>query len=262
MANDGLRQALQNAGLQPDQLADLVVVDERTVRRWLTGVTPDARHRGQIARALDSTERDLWPDIPQPATPDSLAAYVRADDPEVPTTETLIRATAKRIDLLDNTLDELLESLGLPELLLAKASQGCNVRILVSSPDQSLRPLLGHQRIEIKLTPPPVSPVIHRVDDQMLVTLSLDTEHDEPPVLLHVRDRRASGLFSRLAHHYEHTWKRASEALVTGRDLDNYLHEHDPDASPSDDAHDTAALDQPVRRATEAPPRHWPRRPQ
>jgi transcriptional regulator with XRE-family HTH domain len=149
MANDRLRQALQAAGMQPDQLADLVAVDERTVRRWLTGDTPYARHRRQIARALHAAEHDLWPEIPQPAISDSLAAYSQSDDPDAPTAETLISAATNRIDLLDNTLERLLESAGLRDLLLAKASDGCQVRILVSSPDLYLGPLLGHQQIEI-----------------------------------------------------------------------------------------------------------------
>ncbi len=262
MANDRLRQALHNAGLQPDRLAELVAVDERTVRRWLTGVTPYARHRGQIARALDTTEHDLWPEIPQPNVSDSLAAYADAGDPDTPTIEMLIGAATDRIDLLDTSLvEQLLESAGLIDLLLAKASQGCRVRILVSSPGLSLAPLLGNEQIEIRPIPSLVGSLIHRVDDQMLVSLSLDNEHEQPP-LLHVREHRAPGLFGRLERHFEHNWERTGEALATDHDLDVYLHEHDPDARPSDDPQDTAALEQPVRQAAQAPPRHWPRRPQ
>jgi DNA-binding transcriptional regulator YdaS (Cro superfamily) len=257
MANDRLRQALQNTGVQPDQLADLVAVDERTVRRWLTGVTPYARHRGQIARALDTTEHDLWPEIPRPVVSDSLAAYTHADDPDAPTTEMLIGVATDRIDLLDNTLDGLLETPGLPDLLLAKASRGCRIRILVSSPDLSLGPLLAHQQIEIGLILAPPDPVIHRADDQMLVTFSLDSEPDQP-LLLHIRERRAPGLFDRIARHFESRWEHTDKTLATERELDNYLHEHDSDAGASDDHQDPAGLDPPA----EAPPRHWPRRPQ
>jgi hypothetical protein len=96
----------------------------------------------------------------------------------------------------------------------------------------------------------------------MLITLSVDTEHDESPLLLHVREHRAPGLFSRLTGDYEHVWERASQTLATEHDLDNYLHDHDPDVGPPDDAQGTAALDQPVKPATETAPRHWPRRPQ
>ena len=262
MANDRLRQALEDTGVQPAELADLVAVDERTVRRWLTGVTPYARHRGQIARALDLTEQDLWPEIPRPAVTDSLAAYTRVDGPDAPTTEALIRSGTDRIELIDNVLDGLLESPDLTDLLLAKARQGCQVRIIVSTPDLSLRPLIGHQQIEIKLIPAPPDPVIHRVDDQMLLSLSLDDEGDQPPVLLHVRERRAPGLFDRLARYCEHAWEHASEAFATQGDLDNYLCEHDLDARPADDAQGTAAVEEDLSQAAETPPRRWPRRPQ
>jgi DNA-binding transcriptional regulator YdaS (Cro superfamily) len=261
MANDRLRQALQNAGLQPGRLADLVAVDDRTVRRWLTGVTPYARHRGQIARALDTTEHDLWPEIPQANVSDSLAAYTHPSDPNAPTTEALISAATDRIDLLDHTLEHLFESTDLTDLLLAKASQGCDVRIVVTTPDASLKPLVGNQQIEIRPMSPSVGPVIHRADDQMLVAFSLDSEPDQP-LVLHIRERRAPGLFDRLARHFESMRERAHKPLATERDLDNYLHEHDPDAMPPDDAQATAMLDQPARPGAEAPPRHWPRRPQ
>jgi hypothetical protein len=136
-----------------------------------------ARHRGRIAHTLDSTEQQLWPEIPQPAITDSLAAYTDPDDPGAPTVETLIAAATKRIDVLDPTL----ESSDLLELLLAKADQGCEVRILATCPDPSFGHLLGHPQIEIRLIPAPADPVIHRVDDDVLVTLSLRSEHDQPP---------------------------------------------------------------------------------
>jgi transcriptional regulator with XRE-family HTH domain len=267
MATDKLRAALQNAGLRTEELADIVQVDVRTVRRWLSGGAPYARHRAKVARALDTTEQHLWPEIPQPVITDSLAAHTQPDDSDAPTIEGLIRVATQRVDLLDNTTARLLASAGLPELVLAKASQGCHVRILVTTPDVSLKPLVGHQQIEIKAFPAPVGQVIHRVDDQMLIALSLDSEHDQRPPILHVREHRAPGLFSRLERHYENTWRRASEEIKTDHDLDNYVREHDPSAGLSDGNRDTAAHEQDgstaaVGRTTEAPPRRWPRRPE
>lgn len=43
MANDNLRAALGHAGPRPDDLAQIVQVDVRTVRRWLSGGTPYPR---------------------------------------------------------------------------------------------------------------------------------------------------------------------------------------------------------------------------
>jgi hypothetical protein len=69
MANDNLRAALQHAGLAPDDLANIVHVDVRTVRRWLSGGTPYARQRGKVARALDVPEQTSGP-ISPPRRPD------------------------------------------------------------------------------------------------------------------------------------------------------------------------------------------------
>ncbi len=50
MANENLKTALQHAGMQPDDLAELVDVDVKTVRRWLYGALPYPRHRTRIAK--------------------------------------------------------------------------------------------------------------------------------------------------------------------------------------------------------------------
>jgi len=57
MANENLKTALQSAGLQPDDLAEQIDVDVKTVRRWLYGALPYPRHRIRIAHALHTTER-------------------------------------------------------------------------------------------------------------------------------------------------------------------------------------------------------------
>jgi hypothetical protein len=47
MGNDNLRKALSQVALSADELADLIKVDPRTVRRWLTGQPPYPRHPGE-----------------------------------------------------------------------------------------------------------------------------------------------------------------------------------------------------------------------
>jgi lambda repressor-like predicted transcriptional regulator len=131
--------ALQQAGLQPDDLAQIVQVDIRTVRRWLSGRTPYPRQRGKVARALDTTEHDLWPEIttappPSPTAAqatDMLAAYPTASDLAAPDPKTLIRDATDRIELLGDTLTPILATPGVPALLATKATHGCHVRILL-----------------------------------------------------------------------------------------------------------------------------------
>jgi transcriptional regulator with XRE-family HTH domain len=87
VTSDNLRAARQHAGLAPDDLANIVQVDVRTVRRWLSGGNPYARQRGKVTRALDIPEHDLWPDIvtppPRPSAAqasDVVAAFATASD--------------------------------------------------------------------------------------------------------------------------------------------------------------------------------------
>ncbi len=69
MADTNLKNALRRAGLTPEEFAEIVRVDPKTVQRWVAGTTtPYPRHRATIARALDLTEHELWPDhAPPPA---------------------------------------------------------------------------------------------------------------------------------------------------------------------------------------------------
>jgi transcriptional regulator with XRE-family HTH domain len=162
--NENLRAALQQTGLAPDDLAQIAGVDVRTVRRWLSGGTPYARQRAKVARALDTTEHDLWPDIvtPPPSPPvaqasDILAAYRTASDLAAPDWKALMRDATDRIDLLGDTLITTLATPGVPELLAAKATRGCHVRILIYDTRRHLAPLVNQPGIEIRLLEGPAA---------------------------------------------------------------------------------------------------------
>lgn len=143
MSNENLRSALQHAGLQPDDLAQIIEVDVKTVRRWLSGMAPYPRHRGKVARALDTTENELRPKLatappnrpPAALTSDLLAAYPTTNDPAAPDWQALMRDATDRIDLLDETLLHILETDGVPDLLADKAGDSCEIRILIADPD-------------------------------------------------------------------------------------------------------------------------------
>ncbi len=63
VANHALRQAIREAGLSKDRLAELLDVDAKTVDRWITpGRLPRARNRSALAELLGRPEADLWPE--------------------------------------------------------------------------------------------------------------------------------------------------------------------------------------------------------
>lgn len=265
MANENLYQALESADLTAEDLAGLVQVDVRTVRRWLSGKPPYPRHRAQIARALKLTEQALWPDIPastetQPR--DLLSGYPSADSIAIPSTETLIQAARERIELLDETLgDELTGEV--TERLIQKAHEGVGVRIMVVDTTSGLASLLGQPGIQLRVIEPGEHQSVHRYDDQMLITLPLAGDPDEPP-LIHIRRKGTGGLFDRFTSHLEDSWEHGTP-LTSERDIRDYLAEDDRHYGPdeSDDRESPAA--EPAAQAlspSPAPvPRRWPRRP-
>jgi transcriptional regulator with XRE-family HTH domain len=268
MVNDNLRAALQHAGLAPDDLANIVQVDVRTVRRWLSGGTPYARQRGKIARALDVPEHDLWPDIatPPPRPPaaqpsDILAAYTTATDLAAPDWKALMRDATDRIDLLGDTLSAMLGTPGVPELLAAKATQGCAVRILIYDTRQHIAPLLAQSGIEVRLLEVPARYVIHRFDDELLLTLHLVGGEPDHAPLIHLRRADAQGLFDRLAEYYDDLWEQDSEPLRSGFDLVPEG-EEDEDEDPTADARLSAPgpLEAAPSQPSAPPPRRWPGR--
>jgi transcriptional regulator with XRE-family HTH domain len=268
MANENLYQALESADLTAEDLAGLVRVDIRTVRRWLSGKPPYPRHRAQLARALKLTEQALWPDIPastetQPR--DLLTGHASTDSIAIPSPATLIQAAQGQIELLDEMLADDLLSGEVTELVIQKAQQGVSVRIMVVETTSGLASLLGQPGIELRVIEPGEHQSVHRYDDQMLITLPLVGDPDDPPPLIHIRRKGTGGLFDRLAGHIKDSWEHGTP-LNSEADLRYYLAEDEVDPDP--DGH-PAGIDSRFREpATTAPapspgpvPRRWPRRP-
>jgi hypothetical protein len=252
-----------NPGYSPKSSPTSPKSTSAPVRRWLSGGIPYPRHRANIARALNTTERDLWPELAQPAPADNQATtttaaaaadpmvgYARADDLSAPTTETLIAAAEQRIDLLDITLHRLLTRPGLTDLLGAKANAGCRIRILLTQPGDYLRPLLDVPGIELAAIDTAEPQTIHRIDEQMLITLNLIGPTDPPPPLLHIHRQTPNGLFDRIATHQDYLHQHAAEPLQTEHDIDTRLnHDDPPRTEPEPD---------PTAREEQDPPRAEP----
>lgn len=267
MANDNLRQALDSAHIQPDDFAEQIGVDIRTVRRWLSGRPPYPRHRTKIAQALQIPEQALWPDLPPPTHPqarDLITGYPSADSIGIPSPEGLIQAAGEQIDLLDHTLAEYLAPSGLTELLLTRASEGVLIRIMVAAPGYHLAPLLNQPGIEVRAVGLGEQQTVHRYDDDMLVTVPLAGNASEPPLLLHIQRRGSGGLFDRFASHYQDSWDTATDPLETEADIEEYLRDdldEDEDDEQTDTDDTTAGVPPPLTPDRPAPiPRQWPRR--
>jgi AAA domain len=100
-------------------------------------------------------------------------------------------------ELLGDPLAPILATPGVPELLAPKASQGCNVSILLADPSRYLMPFVDQPGIQIRVLEVPVRYAIHRFGEQLLLTLNLLDQDPEHAPLQHIRRAAPEGLFDR-----------------------------------------------------------------
>jgi len=241
VANERLRQAIYEAGLDPDRLADLIGVDVKTVHRWLAGRPAYPRHRAKVAKALGRDEHELWPDVAlEPVSEGDLrreigAVLAGSQDPEAPDWRELLEDAIDQIELLGWTLIEILAAPDALDLLHAKAASGCRLRILISAPDSAflraaaaeqgleredhigrsklqleaetargyLERLAGQPGVELREFYADPRYTILRFDEQMLITPQLRGVPADHAPLLYIQRRHDSGLFDRFAAHLD-----------------------------------------------------------
>jgi transcriptional regulator with XRE-family HTH domain len=285
MADTNLKNALRQAGITPEEFADIVRVDPKTVQRWVAGTTtPYPRHRATIARALDLTEHDLWPDhAPPPAAgshPSDRAPAAGsevtgtwADDTEegAPDPVAFLSNTDGPIDLLENFRGIQLTG-DLTRALAEHAAAGRQIRVLTNRPIRRVEPLLGHQHLEIRF----IEYLEHsllRAGDAMLLALFMDYETDQPPPLLQLHRTTDGGLFDRLLDNLETIAENGEGPITTPEQLDRYRTNADdeidedrtepPEPSPGPAAEQSARAlpaDDPALPDREArSQRRWPR---
>lgn len=239
MGNERLRQAIYQAGLDPERLADLIEVDVKTVYRWLSGRTPYPRLRTRVIRALGREEHELWPEVAAAPPLDLesggeiLGAWARADDPGAPDWQELVEEATVQVELLDYSLIDILAAESTIDALAAKADSGCRVRILISAPDsiwvraraksigQDEEDYIGRSRLELEietargyleslagtdavdlrqLYADPGHRIL-RFDEEMLVSPNLTGTPTAEAPLLHLRQQQDGGLFDQFAAH-------------------------------------------------------------
>ncbi|MGH2916505.1 MAG: helix-turn-helix domain-containing protein [Solirubrobacteraceae bacterium] len=256
MANERLRAAIAQAGIDNDQLATQLDVDSKTVERWLAGRTPYARHRTRVARILGCDEDQLWPEAASPAVRDDArreiaGVWVHGDDLGAPDWRTLLRQASERVELLGCSLIEIVSATGVIDALGAKARAGCEIRILTAAPDSfwiaatahelgqdqeddtgitalgretervrgHLEPLLDRPNVGLRRFYTDRFNTILRFDEQMLVSLHLWGATAARSPLLHLRRREDDGLFDQFAEHFEAVWQNASQPAQPNPDM-------------------------------------------
>jgi hypothetical protein len=234
--NESLRRAMFRARLSEEDVASRLVVDPKTVRRWVDGRVPYPRHRLALADILHSRERDLWPDLAPISVSASHPAEIVAVYPHrwaVPRDawRQLFDDARHQIGILAYSSLFLAEDSGLLEILAARAKAGAQVQIALGDPDcprvaergtqegiddamaakirnalTLYRPLLDSGRAQIRLHRTVLYNSIYRADDDMLVNQHAYGIPAHAPVF-HLHRSPETDMFGSYLASFERIWQ-------------------------------------------------------
>ncbi len=231
------------ARLREDDVAALLGVDPKTVRRWLSGRVPYPSSRAALADLVGMDEADLWPDASGPlagrSRPEELATvypYRWAIQRDV--WKRFFESAEHEIGVLAYSALFLAEDAGLLGIIADKASRGVRVRIALAKPDGATiaqcgqgagiggdmvararnalilyRALIGIERTEIRLHEVTLYNSIFRADNQLFVnqhTYGIPASHS--PVFYY-RDFENGEIAAAYANSFESVWMSANSML-------------------------------------------------
>lgn len=244
MANDRLRDALMRAGIAPNSLAEQLVVDPKTVERWITkGRSPYPRYRHKIATYVGESERYLWPD----AIDESKASGVSESEVirvyphrnAVPTDlwDRLLSRAQIYVDILVYVGMFMTENPAILDTLRRKAGSGARIRLLFGDRDcpaviqrshdegigdqtisakidhalASFGRLVGTPGIELRTHKTVLYNSIYRFDDEMIVNPHVYGKLAAHAPAMHLRRLSAGDLFTTYADSFTAVWEGAAK---------------------------------------------------
>ena len=247
MANERLRDAILDAGLTLDEVADKTGVDPKTVERWTTNASrvPYARHRRSLACLLGQPESYLWPSAVPPERQATIAAseivkvYPYRNAIPHDTWDRLFGQAVDRVDILVHAGQFLIERPDLIGTLADKAARGVTVRIAFGDPDSdavALRsaeehlgagvlaariryglaaytPLQATPGIEFRFHGTTLYNSIFRFDEEMIVNTHIYGAPGAHAPAMHLRKLGAGNLFVAYAASFTEVWSLSRPAV-------------------------------------------------
>jgi transcriptional regulator with XRE-family HTH domain len=242
MRNERLRALLLERGKSPDQLAEHVRVDAKTVERWITrGRLPYRRHRFEVASFLGVDEAYIWPDAlgrdEVAIVSESEVVAVWPHRSEVPRDiwGHLFSDAEREIGVLVYAGLFLSEDAGVQKIFKDKASSGVRVRILLGDPDSQVvtdrgedegvddamaakirnalalyRPLRAAGGVEFRFHRTILYNSIYRADDQVLVNTHLFGVTAAVAPVWHLRKLPGGELAGLYIDSFERVWETAT----------------------------------------------------
>lgn len=230
VGNDRLADAISASGVTLEAFAGIVGVDPKSVGRWVnTDTVPHARRRRAIARALNTTEQELWPELAadKPAgdsnpadsdhTPgntgrgagDVTGTWASPDQPDAPDLIALINTTEGPIDILD-PYGRLEIIPGLIELLAVHAAAGRTVRVITDQDTPGYGTLTDAPGVEIAAGQIHMDTWFIQTDETMIAGINLPSETLQFNCpLIELDATTPGGLAERLQSLFEELWETA-----------------------------------------------------
>jgi hypothetical protein len=236
MANERLRAAILSSRLDLDAIAAELLVDRKTVERWVAGRRPYKKHRFTLASLLGADTAYLWPSDSADEASDLALAEVVAIYPVRSTVGNdawlrLFDQARVQIDVLVYAGFWLSEDPAIRRVLLRQALDGVPLRFLVGDPDSTevrrrgLDEGIGsaisakiantmHNYRELAVTPgvefrehqTVLYNSIYRADDEMLINAHLYGSPAHMAPLIHLRRVPGAELFATYLASFERVW--------------------------------------------------------
>jgi transcriptional regulator with XRE-family HTH domain len=243
MPNDRLRDVLLSKGLTPEDIAERLGVDPKTVERWISlGRTPYPRHRHTIAAVVGESETYLWPGAlssqRRAEVAQSEIVHVYPHRNSVPTDlwDALLEKATTYIDVLVYVGMFMTEKPDLLKTLRGKGENGARVRLLLGDRDAPavtqrsiderigehtiaakidhtlafFSTLAGAPGIEIRTHGTVLYNSIYRFDDEMIVNPHVYGKIAAHAPALHLRRLSAGDLFTTYEDSFTAVWEGAT----------------------------------------------------
>lgn len=207
--NDSLRQALFAARMTEEDLAARLEVDPKTVRRWLSGRMPYARHRQALANLLEVEESLLWPrGSSRSLDPELVAVYPHGL--ELSAWFSFFGSAASEVDILYRP------DAGAGSLDLARALEQTppSIRRRTLVVGSAIAQLTSGPEHQLRSTNTDFPHDIFRADNELLVLQHAINRPGSSGPIIHIVDvAKPDGLFAIYRAAFESAWQVAAQAV-------------------------------------------------
>jgi hypothetical protein len=243
MPNDRLRDVLLSKDITPEDVAERLGVDPKTVERWITvGRIPYPRHRHAIAAMAGESEAYLWPGAmgaqrrAEVAQSEIVHVYPHRNSVPADLWDALLEKATTYIDILVYVGIFMTEKPDLLKALRGKSEDGVRVRLLFGDRDAPsvtqrsidegigehtiaakidhalafFSTLAGAPGIEMRTHGTVLYNSLHRFDDQMIVNPHVYGKIAAHAPALHLRRLSAGDLFTTYEDSFTAVWEGAT----------------------------------------------------